>query len=536
MVQILWKLAFVLLAVDLFLAAMIGWKRGRHLGRTDLNIVSLLTVAVALAVLLFGWEFQHLAGEPVFSWNLPLALGMLGVATLTFKPCLVLEHACQLKQSLDLAGRSEAMWARSLPSALERAISLISVNVAIAGSVMVAHYVGWHVPVWAFIIGAVWCVGVLGNVLLLWMTCSDARFFLESVRHATPGSFYNNPNLTARILSWTPYDQAAAFGSELAGRSKPYDLFLSYKSENVAVVRHVADQLIANGLRVWFAEYCILLSDRDRFQDAIDAGIRQSARGVVFTNDHYASSPYCSREIEQLLEPNHCGPDKVVEIRIPEEPLTHGKWQALEHSPAMNFTGNVAEVLRFVQSTAAYDVEFVCPPEADEPKTVAFRAGDLGYSVDAAGWAMVEEGHDEAPGTHWGPRFERRLGHYQAGWNLVIGSPTVVNRTPIPRGDNVDDRALYEQAVAFAREYVSEAGAECKGVHLLFVGGYSHLGLTYWRNGLWLRKYSVVIPHPSTQVSTEFAFTWSFAGPFREFCRNAHLMDRVVSSFRLFQT
>jgi hypothetical protein len=52
-----------------------------------------------------------------------------------------------------------------------------------------------------------------------------------------------------------------------------YDVFLSYKSEDVRLVRHVAEALLANQYAVWFAEYQVLLRSYDRFQEAIDDAI-----------------------------------------------------------------------------------------------------------------------------------------------------------------------------------------------------------------------------------------------------------------------
>jgi hypothetical protein len=75
-------------------------------------------------------------------------------------------------------------------------------------------------------------------------------------------------------------------------------------------------------------------------------------------------------------------------------------------------------------------------------------------------------------------------------------------------------------------------------VHLLHVGGYSQYATTYWfdepriRSGYWTRRYSVVLPNPWTEDVVEFAFTFAFFGPFREYCRNTSEMDRIVRSLR----
>ena len=61
----------------------------------------------------------------------------------------------------------------------------------------------------------------------------------------------------------TPYDSIDQHHEESGDNCdiKHYDVFISYKSEDIDVVRPVVDQLIAAGLTVWFAEYRISSGD-----------------------------------------------------------------------------------------------------------------------------------------------------------------------------------------------------------------------------------------------------------------------------------
>ena len=43
---------------------------------------------------------------------------------------------------------------------------------------------------------------------------------------------------------------------------KLYDYFISYKSEDTNIVRIIAEQMMASGLKIWFAEYNIIFSGR----------------------------------------------------------------------------------------------------------------------------------------------------------------------------------------------------------------------------------------------------------------------------------
>jgi hypothetical protein len=77
------------------------------------------------------------------------------------------------------------------------------------------------------------------------------------------------------------------------------------------------------------------------------------------------------------------------------------------------------------------------------------------------------------------------------------------------------------------------SGSECRGLHLFFDHKQrSHLVVTYWNwpGTQWMRRYSIVWPHAVLGHKVEFAFTFGFFGPFKEFCRVAHLFERVVAS------
>ena len=87
----------------------------------------------------------------------------------------------------------------------------------------------------------------------------------------------------------------------------------------------------------------------------------------------------------------------------------------------------------------------------------------------------------------------------------------------------------------FARVYLRWRCKKLLGVHLVFYDGLSHLGLTYWRRGGWIRRYLIVVPDPDGRSGTdlEFSFTFTFFGPFVEFCQHADELDRVVCSLQL---
>src|ERR1041385_7580852 len=87
---------------------------------------------------------------------------------------------------------------------------------------------------------------------------------------------------------------------------KAYDFFISYKSENIEVVRPIAELLIANHFKVWFLEYNldnnIYLGTDEVLREAMFAAISKSKFGICFTNEAYFSSARCRIELNGFFE------------------------------------------------------------------------------------------------------------------------------------------------------------------------------------------------------------------------------------------
>ena len=103
--------------------------------------------------------------------------------------------------------------------------------------------------------------------------------------------------ISLRFREWahTPYDDvpSARRLHSAAMNNKAYDYFISYKSEDAGLVRLIAEQLLANNIKVWFAEFKMLTHNWDDFQREIELGIRHSKFAIAFTNNRYARSLYC---------------------------------------------------------------------------------------------------------------------------------------------------------------------------------------------------------------------------------------------------
>lgn len=353
----------------------------------------------------------------------------------------------------------------------------------------------------------------------------------------------------------TPYDSPAILGDS---DEKIFDVFVSYKSEDVSVVRQFVDSLIAGGARVWFAEYMILLEDRDQFKNLIDRGLRQSRCGLIFTNERYFGSEYCRYELEHLLKPEYCGTEGVNEVKLGNSTRLRNMYPQLAQVHSIEFeSSNFRNIMGELRLTCwGFGVTgWEIYQEEDEPaetRTI-FYDEQIGCHLDLTGWQMYYRGMRGLTNKGFiGPAFRRKVQGTWLGLHISAGVAAT------PRGNSgmaarfstgaikralhaaqqrknspvatLNDRKVYDAAIDFANEWSAENHRKCAGVHLFFYGGSSHLALTYATHRGWNRRYSLVLSDPESGLSVELALVFKFMGRFSDYCRYTAYMDRVVQS------
>lgn len=307
------------------------------------------------------------------------------------------------------------------------------------------------------------------------------------------------------------------------------DVFISYKSQHSDFVRQVADQLIASGRNVWFNEYEVLVQNWERFGEAVDSGIARSTWGMAFTDEPYADSPYCRNEMSRLLE--HCGPERIMLVGALRESLL-ADFPALADSPRC-VAGDVNQILSFVGKVAGWSVRPQPLSEGDSPPRV-FEGTCMGspYRLNIAGWQLGTSGGQAAGqllDATQGPALSRSVDGAPIHMNLFAGAE--LSRNAIRETE--DDRRMFDELRSYALRHLGAVGARLRGLHLVRAQGHGQMALTYWMpQGYWTRKHSVVLSHPESGEAAEFVFTFGFPGEFREYCRYAHLMDRLVRSLQ----
>lgn len=332
-------------------------------------------------------------------------------------------------------------------------------------------------------------------------------------------------------------------------------LFMSYKSEDAVAVRMISELLRAQGLGVWFAEYNISVEDRNRFQELIDVAASECDYGICFTNDLYADSEFCSREVNILLQ--HLPPQSIIEIAFPRESKTHAHFPALASAKSL-----IVQIARSPNRSAILQIEdanrilhFIAESigiplaacDYEEPgytKRLEDCRHGIRYSLDLAGWSQKKPDllTKLSSWRSLGLMYERQAPDGSHMWGHVLAGPQDASIKRIAMGSG-SDREYYEEALKFASFFYGSIHAQhCAGVHLLFSEGVSHPAFTTIKRDrlaivtgqqVWMRLYSVVLAgRYRWNRDVEFAFFFFVKGNLQNFLQAAHIMDRLVLSFR----
>jgi hypothetical protein len=340
-----------------------------------------------------------------------------------------------------------------------------------------------------------------------------------------------NVFLLQSILGWIAV--LFALGAARALDAPRFDIFISYKSEDAALARRIADELTAAGWRVWFAEQQVLLAWRWLFALAIVSGIRDARFGLAITNNRWAASRHCAFEMRMLLW--MLGPRRVLEVCAPPEPGPHRQFPKLSKSHRLE-SDNPSAMLKFVKAATLAPYPVHESPRL--PGAGARHRTDVcgrPASLSTEGWSA----HGVGGLPTW--KYEA-LPEGQLFVNFEWGVETSREGQRVAQG--LDDRRMYDALLKWAPKHVGRVRAKVRGVHLLFHSGLSQMGMTYWVReqtvvgpmgpgrvgGYWTRKLSLILPNRTTGAMAEFLFTFGFRGPFGEYCRYAHIMDAFALS------
>ncbi|MCK5642111.1 MAG: toll/interleukin-1 receptor domain-containing protein [Gammaproteobacteria bacterium] len=460
-----------------------------------------------------------------FSVNLVLALVLIITSLLALRPTYLYKKAQEKYKVLP-------------PKAVKHQANLRqTIFICVTGAVIsfIAVWKGWTIPPLILIFAFIYCLMSNITTFVLWRSI---------------GRILSLQSVHSRGWHRTPYAEIVVSKQTKEPRVHPkdkvFDIFISYKSEDVNNIRRIVDMLLAGGLTVWFNDYIVLLADWMEMKKAKDQkehdrlidnflldGIRKATRGVVFSNNRFIKSDWCKLELNQLFSPQGPGFENIIEVKIPHESDPHRFQPLLAECPSMEFSGDFNKVLRFIQKQFDLPGEFsLTSIQTNNVTSNIFQDRKLGCSFDISGWDVVSQGGTQVRGGIRGPDLKCTIDKYLIKMNLFVGTGVVAPRPGPQKGAIINERDSFKESAQFAYDFMSHFGNKCFGVHMMFLHKFSHLVLTYWLQNCWARRYSIILPNPRTGESTEFAFVFGFYGPFKEYCRNTHIMDHLVSSLK----
>lgn len=313
------------------------------------------------------------------------------------------------------------------------------------------------------------------------------------------------------------------------------EVFISYKSEDSAVVRRIAEELMAQGVGVWMAEYRVPLEDRKdrRWADHIDHGLRNCEKAIVFSNARFAASIHCLDEVNHILD--HYDPANIVEVRIPADgalptTLTPSRQARMGDIQSIEWNGSVPHLLSFLydagiarQSTCL--LNDVCASGGQ--RTSRLSVDEIAMSFDMEGWRQVFPSGGAgylslAPGQEM--LFERRvpgcrlLAHFLVQKTDMAQRSDVLAEVGMHPQDSIDDRRVFDENIDIAQTHLAGQTTGLNydriGVHLLLLQGFSHLAVTYLARRpqgiakpVYMRKYILTFPSVDTECDVDVIIT-----------------------------
>lgn len=319
---------------------------------------------------------------------------------------------------------------------------------------------------------------------------------------------------------------------------KPYDFFVSYRSQNAPLVRPIVEQLLGAGYKVWFDEYVVSLdvktlrdqTDLDqRLNEIIPLGIEHSKRAICFISDSYLQSEWCRLELDLILK--QLGPTNLLNIELSPLPSSAEAFSQLALAQTIPYE-SLAQSLGFIDPSIQWATQLL--PQAFEAQPIIFLYQDWVFELDSSGWRSDTQYRSVAFDNLEGPKLNRGFEGSLWTCRVMVGE---MGYSSFHRGGIYNDKEFFLRSARFAQEFLAESqGHRCVGVHLIMLNGESHFGLTgtAYQRGQWMRLYSIALHDglPRIKGDTEVYFNFQFTGTFEKFCRSVHYADALVQSLK----
>ena len=330
-----------------------------------------------------------------------------------------------------------------------------------------------------------------------------------------------------------------------------YDIFISYKSENANIVRQIVETLVANGIRIWFAEYKILLYNYDEFQTEIDKGIDSSKNFLIFTNDSWADSEYCNKEINRIIKIIKTANDnsrKIIEVQIPKENMTYKKFPEIKNFSSILYMNNFEQIVKFIIDNAniGKDKIFFPPVPPSNINMARVLSNKYRYCLNVGDFIEEDCSFLSNPDGGVGGFFKGKI----LGNEVIAFVQTYLIDPSVPHqffseSGKCNDRDIYHMYRKYAKNWVLTQNATVFGLHLFFHSKRSNMALSFRykpqnSDGIenWERTYGIFVKNPLLddyqEIRINFKTTFSPYDPdaFKKFCSLTKYYDSVVSTLK----
>ncbi len=375
----------------------------------------------------------------------------------------------------------------------------------------------------------------------------------------------NTWRLVFRYLDLTGDQSDCLFG--LRNRDKTFDIFVSYKSQDVRAARKLTDALLQLGLSVWMAEYEVLLTGQFAFQSSINEGLALSKRAVIFSNSRFSESAYCQMEV--LLALQLIPSSNVLEIRMPDErhrfsslfqerPIRRIDWDNTRPDLSVNAVCELLDLPEFTCAGTASD------PVDSSHMELTYR--DICVHLQIGKWQAqpselnLWENISTTAAEFTIPSTDDSLTGRLMIMDAGFGIPAAEDGSLKFQISLDDDRELARiTRQCFANHHRFTAQFECRGVHIWCWRGLMMPAFTWFQSPLLLepgefrdaaidtswdlvRQYSLFVEHPVSGRRLECRFIFKQRGGsddaderFRRFLEHSDQMEQIVSSTNLSQ-
>ncbi len=260
-----------------------------------------------------------------------------------------------------------------------------------------------------------------------------------------------------------------------------FDVFISYNTQSSLEARRIAEYLIANKVKVWFAEYMIPLNSQyneSHFRKQYIEGINKSKLCIVIKNQYYFASKYCLEEYEQINKTHDLQNIITVFVGDNSDECSLENGVLYDQSLKSIFEKLRNELGKKLILPKDYTNLFQCE------SIDCIHISHL-FQFDITGWGVTKKDTIRLKVDKYdtvGPLLKQSFEGVQVNLQFSVGRDSQSSVRYLKDADFVDDRTFRKEMIEFANKYFSKKSRlKITGIHLLFLNEKSHCVYTYYQ-------------------------------------------------------